>query len=178
MTAGSAPRQSRKDKAFALDPEMHFWHDRPRAFVKLWQSLVPPGLAVPPRKLFTPEILRSFLSYLLIIEMDETRQRYRNRLVGTEIAARAGRDTTGRWFEDIYSPETLGGHHRAHQWILEHRRPVRTQGTLDFVDRGYMPVEAAAVPLSIERPDYIEQFMICVAYGDLQMPDQASAAAT
>lgn len=171
MTAVPEPRKPRKDKAFTRDPALAFWHDRPRAFIALWQSMVPSGLAVPPRRLFTPEALRGFMSYLLIIEMDPSRQRYRNRLVGTEIVARAGRDTTGKWFEDIYSAETLSGHHDAHQWIIQHRKPLRMQGTLDFVDRGYMPVEAAVVPLSLEQPDYVEQFMICVAYGEMQAPD-------
>jgi hypothetical protein len=75
---------------------------------------------------------------------------------------------TGKWLDEIYPPAVLDGHHRAHQWVIEHQKPLRVHGTMDFVDRGYMPVEAAVVPLSLERPDYVEQFMICVAYGELQ----------
>ncbi|WP_341911653.1 PAS domain-containing protein [Ferrovibrio terrae] len=168
MSSGAEPRRARKDQPFAADPDLNFWSPRPASFVAFWRERIPAGLQIPSRSLFKPEDLKDFLAYILVIDMDESRQRYRNRLVGTEITARAGRDATGKWLDEIYSPETLHGHHLAHQWVLEHRRPLRVHGTMDFVDRGYIAVEAAVVPLSVDQPDYIEQFMICVAYGDVQ----------
>jgi len=166
MSSGAEPDRTRKNAPFQPDPDLQFWDGRPAAFVDFWRSRIPAGLHIPPRRLFQPEDLRDFLSYLLVIDMDETRQRYRNRLVGTEVSARAGRDVTGKWLDEVYSPGTLYGHHRAHQWVIENLRPLRVHGTMDFVDRGYIPVEAAVVPLSIDRPDYVEQFMVCVAYGE------------
>lgn len=162
-----SPRE-RKDEPFAMDPEMNFWDQRTRAFAATWQERIPPGLVIPPRAAFLPESLLEFLPYMLIIEMDAARQRYRNRLIGTEVVAHAGRNTTGKWFDEIYSEATQYGHHRAHQWILEHRRPLRVHGTMAYVDRGYMAVESVVTPVSLERPDYIEQFLICVAYGDVR----------
>jgi hypothetical protein len=160
------PRKLLRDTPFASDPDLNFWHPRPAAFVALWRSLVPPGRLVPSRALFTPQVLKDFLPYLLVIDMDESRQHYRNRLVGTEVAARNGRDVTGRWHDEIYSPETLSGHHRAYQWVITQQRPLRVHGTMDYVDRGYILVETAVIPLSLERPDHIEQFITCVAYGE------------
>ncbi|WP_341899273.1 PAS domain-containing protein [Ferrovibrio terrae] len=168
MTAVQNPHRRHSDKPFVSDPGLNFWALRPRAFAATWQARIPPGLTVPPRQAFTPETLIEFLPYMLIIEMDATRQRYRNRLVGTEVVAHAGRDTTGQWFEDIYSEATQSGHHQAHQWVLQHRRPLRVHGTMAYVDRGYMAVESVVTPVSLDRPDYIEQFLICVAYGDVQ----------
>lgn len=162
------PYKRHRDTPFASDPDLSFWHPRPVAFVALWHSQVPPGHLIPPRSLFTPEALKDFLPYLLIIDMDESRQRYRNRLIGTEVAAHAGRDVTGKWHDEIYSAETLAGHHRAYQWVMEHNRPLRVHGTMGYVGRGYIPVESAVVPLSLNRPDYVEQFIICVAHGELQ----------
>lgn len=159
------------DKPFASDPELNFWSARPRSFASIWQARVPAGLSIPSRHSFAPDTLVEFLPFMLIIEMDQTRQRYRNRLVGTEVVAHAGRDTTGKWFEEIYSEATQYGHHRAHQWVLQHRRPLRVHGTMAYVDRGYLAVESVVVPVSVERPDYVEQFLICVAYGDLQQRD-------
>lgn len=156
------------DKPFVSDPELNFWSARPRAFAATWQARIPAGLSIPPRQAFVPETLIEFLPYLLIVEMDETQQRYRNRLIGTEVVAHAGRDTTGKWFDEIYSEATQYGHHRAHQWVLQHRRPLRVHGTMAYVDRGYMAVESVVVPVSVNRPDNIEQFLICVAYGELQ----------
>lgn len=162
------PLKRRRDTPFASDPELNFWHPRPVAFVALWRSLLPPDRLMPPRSLFTPETLKDFLPHLLIIDMDESRQRYRNRLIGTEVAAHAGRDVTGKWHDEIYSAETLDGHHRAYQWVMKHNRPLRVHGTMGYVDRGYIPVESAVVPLSLGRPDYAEQFIICAAHGEPQ----------
>jgi len=126
---------------------------------------------IPPRSLFQAEDLKDFLSYLLIIDMDDSRQRYRNRLVGTEVTAHAGRDVTGKWHDEIYSAETLLGHHRAYQWVIEHRRPLRVHGTMGYIGRGYIPVESAVVPVSIDRPDDVQQFLICVSHGEPQLDD-------
>lgn len=156
------------DTPFLSDPEMNFWSARPRAFAETWHARIPPGLTIPPRAAFAPETLVEFLPYMLIIETDATRQRYRNRLIGTEVVAHAGRDATGMWFEDIYSEATQRDHHRAHQWVLQHRRPIRVHGTMAYVDRGYIAVESVVTPVSVSRPDEVEQFLICVAYGDLQ----------
>lgn len=170
--AGRPEQQKRRaDRAFGHDPGLGFWNPRPAAFVALWRQRIPAGLHIPPRNLLQAEDLKDFLPYILVIDMDQSRTRYRNRLIGTEVTAHAGRDATGKWLDEIYSPATLDGHHRAHQWIIEHRQPLRTHGTMDFVDRGYLPIEAAIVPLSLDRPDYVEQFMVCVAYGDLQRDD-------
>jgi hypothetical protein len=166
MVPAQDSRRRDGDKPFVSDPEMNFWSQRPRAFVETWRDRIPSGLTIPPRQAFAPETLVEFLPYMLIVEMDETRARYRNRLVGTEVVAHAGRDTTGRWFDEIYSEATQYGHHRAHQWVLQQRRPLRVHGTMAYVDRGFMAVESVVVPVSVDRPDCIEQFMICVAYGE------------
>lgn len=156
------------DRPFVSDPELKFWSHRPRAFLEAWRMRIPSGLTIPPRQAFTPAALVEFLPYMLIIDMDAARQRYRNRLIGTEIVAHAGRDTTGKWFDEIYSEATQEGHHRAHQWVLQHRQPLRVYGTMAFVDRGYLAVEAVVTPVSVSQPDEIDQFLICVGYGELQ----------
>lgn len=167
MTLGSAPsHRIGRDEPFVSDPELKFWGRRTAAFMDFWQRRIPAGLIVPPRSLFQAEDMRDFLSYLLIIDMDENRQRYRNRLIGTEVTLRAGRDATGKWHDEIYSPETLLGHHRGYQWVIEHRRPLRVHGTMGYIGRGYLPVESAVVPVSLDEADQVQQFLVCVAYGE------------
>ncbi|MEK9969554.1 MAG: PAS domain-containing protein [Ferrovibrio sp.] len=168
MAGGAEQQKRRAARAFEHDATLSFWNSRPAGFVKLWQSRVPAGLHIPPRRLLQAEDLRDFLAYIIVVDMDESRTRYRNRLIGTEVTAQAGRDVTGKWLDEIYPPTVLDGHIRAHQWVIENRQPLRVHGTMEFVDRGYMPIEAAVVPLSLERADYVEQFMICTAYGELQ----------
>lgn len=162
--------RARAARPFDIDPELRFWNEMPGQFVDLCRTKTAPGAVMPARDVLPPAAMTPFLPYLLIIDMDAGRQRYRNRLVGTQVAEHAGRDSTGKWFEEIYSPEVIAGHHRAHQWVIENRRPVRTYGTMAFVGRGYMPVEAAIVPVSVEIPDRVEQFFICVAYGSVVKP--------
>lgn len=159
---------ARGGQSLACDFEAGFQQERTRAFVALWQSAIPVGQHVASRNTLTPHLLRDFLSYLIVLDMDAARQRYRFRLVGTEVTAMNGRDATGRWLDELYSPADMAVHDHVHQWIIGHARPVRVHGTLAFVDRSFIALEAAVVPLSVDTPDYIEQFMICMAYGEMQ----------
>ena len=60
--------------------------------------------AVPLRNRFDPLDFPALLPRIAVIEVVESdgNARFRYRLAGTEIAARAGRDPTGKFFEDLY----------------------------------------------------------------------------
>jgi hypothetical protein len=158
-------------QSLTADVDCAFSHPRLHAFVALWQAAIPAGHRIPSRGDFTPELLRDYLPYLIIIDMDDGRQRYRFRLVGTEVVAMNGRDGTGKWLDELYSPADMAAHHRLHQQVMATGRPVRVHGTLAFVDRSYITLEGAVVPMARDIPDRVDQFMICLAYGDVQMPD-------
>ncbi|MCW0232065.1 MAG: PAS domain-containing protein [Ferrovibrio sp.] len=161
---------ARDGQSLTADIEGAFIHERLRAFVALWQVVIPAEHRIPSRSDMPPELLRDFLPYLVIIDMDESRQRYRFRLVGTEVVAMNGRDGTGKWLDELYSPVDMQAHHKLHQQVIANGRPVRIHGTLGFVDRSFITLEGAIVPLSRDIPDRVEQFMLCLAYGDLQQP--------
>lgn len=157
-------------QSLICDTDAEFRQARTRAFVALWQSVIPSGRHIPTRNDLTPHLLRDYLPYLIVIDMDAGRQRYRFRLVGTEVTAMNGRDATGKWLDELYGPADMAVHHQVHQSLIATGRPVRIHGTLAFVDRSFITMEAAAVPLAVDTPDHIEQFMICLAYGEIQPP--------
>lgn len=158
-------------QALSCDTDARFQQPESLAFLRLWQSAIPAGCHIPSRKALPPELLREYLPRLVIVDMDAARERYRFRLIGTEVVAATARDSTGRWLDDLFSPADMLVHHQAHQWAITHLRPVRVYGTLAFVDRSFIPLEAVVAPVSVDRPDYVEQFLICLTYGDAQRPD-------
>ena len=105
------------------------------------------GRALPERRDIEPlELDRRLLPYLLLIEIDGAR--YRFRLVGTEIVCRLGFDPTGRHVEDV-----LSGAYREHvlainRALVATRRPIMSQSLHRWHDDGYGVTRRIAMPLA------------------------------
>ena len=86
--------------AMTLDALTHPEH---RDMLAYWQDRQGES-GVPLRNRFDPLDFPTLLPRIAVIEVVEAdgRFRFRYRLAGTEIASRAGRDPTGKFFEDLY----------------------------------------------------------------------------
>src|SRR5690606_28481915 len=62
---------------------------------------------MPPRSAFDAQTLKAFLPHIFIAEFETATQRYRYRLIGTALTEAFARNTTGRYFDEIYSPPDL-----------------------------------------------------------------------
>ena len=91
--------------AMALDALTHPEH---REMLAYWRDRKGDS-AVPLRSRFDPLDFPALLPRIAVIEVIEADEkvRFRYRLAGTEIAARAGRDPTGKFFEDLYEGSYL-----------------------------------------------------------------------
>jgi hypothetical protein len=128
------------------------------ALLALWRSSQPQPDALPPRSAFTPLSLKPFLPHIFIVEHELQSGRYRYRLIGTEITAVYQRDSTGRYFDEIYTPEDAAAFIRGYDWVRVNRKPCRFHGTLFFVGRDYMQMDALLLPVTVpegQNPQFI-----------------------
>lgn len=89
------------------------------------------------------------LDYLLgsLIVFDVVGQRFRYRLIGTDLVDRRGLDQTGRWLDEHVDPVAAEVAQAACTLCMESRRPVRL--TFErLIDGAYYPVEDLLLPLA------------------------------
>ena len=100
-----------------------------------WNSVRRPGLPLPARRDIDPIAIPDLLDgiWMTDIVVEDGAMRFRERLVGTALARLFGRDTTGRFFEDVYK-----GDHLVRQLAIY--QAVATQG-LPHVSRLRVPME-------------------------------------
>lgn len=75
-----------------------------RALFDYWRSRFP-ETGLPGRQHLDPVDIPSLLSMLYLVDVVRSgaQPRFRYRLLGTDITARAGRDMTGRWLDDVFA---------------------------------------------------------------------------
>lgn len=103
---------------------------------------------MPGRADIDPVEMRAFLGNIIIIDVERDPFRLRYRLIGTRITALMGRDSTGKYYDEIYDKGLLSSIYRSFEWIFEHRRPLRTYGEAFYADRNFYEYETLNLPLS------------------------------
>ena len=85
-----------------------FDNARLRQFYGYWQAKSRDGL-LPGRQDIDPVEIPDLLPWMMLVDPvpAEGGHRFRIRLVGTGIVARAGRDATGKWYEELFQPRDV-----------------------------------------------------------------------
>lgn len=95
--------------------------------------------AMPPR----------LLPHMQLIDVERTpRLRYRWRLMGTHITEIMARDSTGRYWDELYDGQAMTIVSAAADWVLEHRRPIRTTGATPLREKSFLRTESVDTPPS------------------------------
>lgn len=142
----SKPRQS-KASIVHIDPALQFRDPRLPTLLAYWESRKN-GRELPRRADFRPSDMVVHLPNLILVDVQEEPLRLRYRLIGTAITAAMQRDSTGRWYDELYGPELLESILASFRWILQHRAPLRTHGTAFYPDRNFYDYEVLNLPLS------------------------------
>jgi hypothetical protein len=131
------------------DPELNFQHEIPKLGVKVWTSLCN-GDALPRRADFDPIALpRAILPHVLLIDIEENgARRFRWRLIGTHTTMTLGRDSTGKYIDDVVPPHLYDEFITPLNWIVEHRRPTRLWGRANHTEKEWVPFENFIAPLA------------------------------
>lgn len=103
---------------------------------------------LPRRADIRPEDIRGLLPNVVLIDVEPQPLRLRYRLIGTEITRTMQRDSTGRYYDEIYAPELLGEIYATFRYLLEHKAPMRTFGTAFYPDKKFYSYETLNLPLS------------------------------
>lgn len=128
--ATNALRSSHLARLFA------FWKDRHQ------------GDEIPSRADFKSEELLRFGGRIALIDVEHDPLRFRYRLVGTRITDALGRDSTGRYFDQLYDDEYYNRLETHFREIVTNRTAVRSFGTMAHSRKPFVSVEAIDLPLA------------------------------
>ena len=141
----------------ALSHPEHVWlHD-------YWQARRAAG-ALPARWDIDPtEFPAKILPRLAIIAVEPGAVvQYRYRLAGTEIVSRAGRDPTGKTFEDLYQGDYLAGAHALYEELRQSAEPHFSQRLYPIGDNeSFLRYDRLILPLAADGRT-VDQFLLLI----------------
>jgi len=132
-----------------LDPDLRFEDARLGRLLAWWKGEVETLGRLPGRGRFDPLAMKAFLPQVYMVDVLPG-IRLRWRLIGTAVTDMAGRDSTGRFFDEIYAGAALDSIAASFREVARTARPLRSFGTFAFAGnaRNHVRFEAMEVPLS------------------------------
>jgi len=130
-----------------LDPELNCQDKAAQSLLDYWRSKRS-GDRLPGRKDIDPVELKRHLANVILIDVEHDPLRLRYRLIGTSITRAMNRDSTGRYYDEIYPRKLLSDIYKSFEWIFEHRQPLRTYGEAFYPDRNFYTYETLNMPMS------------------------------
>lgn len=123
-------------------------HEPHRALFDYWKNKAAQRL--PSRRDIDPLDIPKVLPTITMTDVvrEGRRHRFRRRLVGTAVAEKFGRDTTGRWVDELYDDPTLSDLVRSYDWVVEHRQPRLDHCSLPLAERSYATYDRLTLPLA------------------------------
>lgn len=113
----------------------------------MWTARCHDGL-IPGRRDFAAEELMRLRGSISLIDVEDEPRRYRFRLIGARIAERLGRDSTGRYLDELYSAETYDLAVAGYEACVRDRTPVGAQGRMVHANKDFVPFTAIDFPLA------------------------------
>jgi hypothetical protein len=138
---------------------------------RYWAGRAPGSGLLPGRQHIDPVDFPSFLPRIALIEVlreggAESPSGFRYRLTGTEIVDRAGRDPTGKRFDDLYAGDYLVQALETYRAIVEARRPNYSRRTFPLIEgREHLEYTRLILPLA---GDGTLVDMLCLVTADLE----------
>jgi hypothetical protein len=118
-----------------------------REIVALWQRLKS-GDQLPKRSDIRPEALAPWLGNIALVEVFSDPRRFRLRLVGTRIADVAGRDSTGKWFDELYSGADLVNLNEVYSASVDDGEPYFVRGNMRVAGKEFIEFDAIHLPFA------------------------------
>lgn len=108
------------------------------------------GRKFPSRRDIDPAEIVPHLANVILIDVFHDPLRLRYRLLGTRITDVMRRNSTGKFYDEIYEPELLEAIYRSFRWMFQNGQPLRTHGESFYPDRKFYTYEALNLPLSTD----------------------------
>ena len=130
-----------------MDPELRFQNPKPLELLRYWEEKRG-ARQMPSRADISPVDMRGHMGDLILIDVALAPLRLRYRLVGTNITTVMERDSTGKYYDEIYSTELLSVIYERFDWIIRNKAPLRTHGQAFYPDKNFYNYETLNLPLS------------------------------
>ncbi len=160
QTEGSRKGPPQPEQASALPglshPD-HIW------LYDYWLARKPPG-GLTNRRDIDPTDFPKLLPRMAIVAAEATKdgQRYRYRLAGTEIASRAGRDPTGKTFEELYEGDYLARAQALYDGLCSSAEPHFSRQNFPIGEgEGFLRYDRLILPLACENLE-VGQFLLLI----------------
>lgn len=136
-------------RPFELDAALRFKSPLLAGLLAYWQEKRG-GRLMPSRADIDPAdvALRGHVGFIVLTDVVGRPPRFRYRLIGSRITAEVGRDSTGKWLDELYAPDDYEYMIVAYRWVVENRAPIRITGDLRHADRDWLDMESLDLPLS------------------------------
>ncbi len=142
-----APR--RNEIGMQSDPSLRFARRELGDLVEIWHAKRD-GRCMPARADLGPFDLKAYLGNLTLVDVESDPQRFRYRLVGTNITAIVKRDATGCYFEDIYTDRLLETAIAVNAWVVRERASLRIFSRTGDVRNDVYTYDGVLLPLSAD----------------------------
>ncbi len=135
-----------------IDPDLALENPILSDVLTLWRSQAG-TTEIPPWTAFDPtQMPPRLLPHLYLIDgLSQDTPRPRWRLLGTHTTETLGRDNTGRYFDEVYSPEDAEAMSMPVLWVLRERRPLRIYGASLFANKEWLYYECIYLPYSTQN---------------------------
>ena len=124
-----------------------------------WSSVRKPGLPLPARRDIDPIAIPDLLESVWMTDIiaDDGVLRFRERLVGTSLARLFGKDTTGQFFEDIYTGDHLLRQLATYRAVATRALPHVSRLRVPIEGREFLVYDRLMLPLASDHrtPDII-----------------------
>lgn len=165
MSDGSSRARAFLDTVdFDLDPELRIQHPIPALALAEWNRMRGDRAMPSPADVDPLALPRRLLPHLLLLDVEhDPVPRFRWRLIGTHTTAALGRDSTGRYWDELYDDRRLAILARGPLWVLRHCRPVRVLGNATYADKDHIRSENVELPLSYDGTT-VHRILIATVY--------------
>ncbi|MDF1791828.1 MAG: PAS domain-containing protein [Thalassobaculaceae bacterium] len=128
------------------DPSNDLQFERLRDLFSLWTARCH-GDRLPTRGDFSSEELMSFAGRVVLIDVERAPFRLKWRLIGAYITEVVGRDSTGRYLDEVHLSEHYDLLSLHFQRVIDERIPLRMYGKLVYADKPQLLAESIDMPL-------------------------------
>ena len=132
-----------------IDPDLTIESERLVEVADYWRKLrgdrkMPARQDVDPLRM--PRHLLPHLELIDVVRQPDTRLRWR--LIGTHVTTAVSRDSTGKYFDELYQGTDFAAVSEPFEWVAANAKPLRWFGTSGFVGKEWQAYEGVYLPLS------------------------------
>lgn len=140
---------SARRKWVNTDPDLRCTDGRLYDLIDYWSDRRG-GRLLPARADINPIDLPKLIGSLMLLDVEQNPLRLRYRLIGTTITTMMDRDSTGRYYDEMYEPDLLEAVYESFRWIIAERRPLRAHGDAFYPDKNCYWYEIVNLPLAAD----------------------------